>query len=85
MEAAKKAAKKTAEQAPRDDGEDICLMEPMRISEENGARPELTELVVELTKRSASFRSSLPRGVGRTASRVRPINELLLQQSYRGA
>lgn len=61
--AAKKAAKKAAEQGPRDDREDVYLMEPMRISEENTARPELTELVLELTKRSASFRSSLPRGL----------------------
>ena len=56
VEAAKKAAEKAAEQAPRDDGEDIYLMEPMRISEENGARPELTELVLEIL-----FRGSLPK------------------------
>jgi len=61
--AAKKAAKKAEKKALRDDGEDVYLMEPMRISEENQARPELTERVLELTKRSSSFRSSLPKGL----------------------
>src|ERR1051326_41082 len=61
--AAKKAARKAEKKALRDDGEDVYLMEPMRISEENQARPELTELVLELTKRSSSFRSSLPKGL----------------------
>ena len=61
--AARKAAKRVAEPAPRDDGEDIYRMEPMRISEENDARGDLTELVLDLTKRSASFRSSLPQGL----------------------
>jgi hypothetical protein len=59
---ASKAAKKAAE-PPRDDGESVSLIEPMRISEENDARPELAELVLDLTKRSASFRSSLPAGL----------------------
>ena len=63
QKAARKAAKKTEKKAPRDDGEDISLMEPMRITEENGARSELSELVLELTKRSSSFRSSLPKGL----------------------
>jgi Fic family protein len=61
--AAKKTARKAAKRALRDDGEDVALMEPMRISEENDARPELTELVLELTKRSASFSSSMPKGL----------------------
>ena len=61
--AARKAAGKAEKKALRDDGEDVYLMEPMRISEENQARPELTELVLELTKRSSSFRSSLPKGL----------------------
>ena len=73
--AAKKAAKKAAEQAPRDDGEAVSLMEPMRIAEDNTARPELTELVLELTKRSASFRSSLPKGLAEPlADFVRSMN-----------
>ena len=38
-------------------------MEPMRISEECDARPELTDLVLELTKRSSAFRASLPKGL----------------------
>src|SRR5262245_46968913 len=50
-------------------------MEPMRISEENSARPELSELVLELTKRSASFRSSLPKGLAEPlADFVRSMN-----------
>ncbi|MGE5509958.1 MAG: hypothetical protein ACM31O_01750 [Bacteroidota bacterium] len=57
--AAKIPARKTATASPRDDGEDVALMEPMRIGEENSARQELSELVLELTKRSASFRASL--------------------------
>jgi Fic family protein len=68
-------AKGAAEVPPRDDGEDVYLMEPMRLSEENGARPELTELVLELTKRSASFRSSLPAGLAQPlADFVRSMN-----------
>jgi Fic family protein len=65
-EAAKKPAKKAAKLAPsplRDDGEDVYLMEPMRISEECDARPALTDLVLELTKRSSAFRASLPKGL----------------------
>lgn len=58
----KKAAKK-GPTAPRDDGEDVYLLEPMRIADENSARPELTELVLELTKRSATFRASLQQGL----------------------
>ncbi len=61
--AARKAARQPAKKGPRDDGEDVYLMEPMTISEENNSRAELTELVLELTKRSASFRSSLPKGL----------------------
>jgi len=73
--AAKQAAKKAAEPAPRDGGEDASLMEPMRISEENDARPELTELVLDLSRRSASFRSSLPRGLAEPlADFVRSMN-----------
>jgi Fic family protein len=47
----------------------------MRISEENYARPELTELVHDLTKRSASFRSGLPIGLAEPlADFVRSMN-----------
>jgi Fic family protein len=67
VKAARKAARKTAAKAearaPRDDGEAVSMMEPMLITEENDARSELSELVLELTKRSSSFRSSLPRGL----------------------
>jgi Fic family protein len=73
--AAKTPAKKAAVGAPRDDGEDVYLMEPMRISEENPARPELTELVLQLSKLSASFQSSLPRGLAEPlAEFVRSMN-----------
>jgi Fic family protein len=72
--AALKAAKKAA--APlRDDGESVYLMEPMRIFEENDTRPELTELVLDLTKRGASFRASLPAGLAEPlADFVRSMN-----------
>lgn len=50
-------------------------MEPMRISEECDKRPDLTDLVLELTKRSASFRASLPKGlVDPLADFVRSMN-----------
>ncbi len=72
---AKKTAKKVAEESLRDDGEDVYLMEPMLISAECGARPELTGLVLELTKRSAAFRASLPNGlVAPLADFVRSMN-----------
>jgi Fic family protein len=63
---AKKPAKRAAKALPpalRDDGEDIYLMEPMRISEECDARPGLTDLVLDLTKKSSAFRASLPKGL----------------------
>lgn len=62
---ARKAAKKAtgAAATARDDGEDVHILEPMRISEDNPRRPELSEMVLELTKISASFRSSLPSGL----------------------
>ena len=50
-------------------------MEPMRISEENTSRATLSELVLELTKRSASLRSSLPKGLAEPrADFVRSMN-----------
>lgn len=64
----KKKAEKKAEilaevPALRDDAEDVSVMEPMRISEESAAREALSELVLELSKRSAAFRASLPKGL----------------------
>jgi Fic family protein len=50
-------------------------MEPMRISEECDARPALMDLVLDLTKRSASFRASLPKGLAEPlAEFVRSMN-----------
>lgn len=63
---AKDTAKKSAKRAQvklRDDGEDVYLMEPMRISEECDARQSLTDRVLDLTKRSSSFRAGLPKGL----------------------
>lgn len=79
---AKKAAKMTAKKAvippptpPRDGDEDVSRMEPMRISEECPARAELTEMVLELSKRSASFAASLPKGlIEPLAEYVRSMN-----------
>ncbi len=61
--AAKTPAKKPAPPRLRDESEDVSLMEPMRIGEENEARHNLMDLVLELSKRSASFRASLPLGL----------------------
>ena len=72
--AAKAPAKKTAPPI-RDDGEDVALMEPMRISEECAERAALTDQVLELTKRSTAFRSSLPNGLAEPlADFVRSMN-----------
>lgn len=72
---ARKVAKETVALPPRDGGEDISLMEPMRISEENSARPMLTELVLDLSKKSTTFRASLPRGLAEPlADFVRSMN-----------
>ena len=50
-------------------------MEPMLISEECKVRPGLTDRVLELTKRSASFQSSLPKGLSDPlANFVRSMN-----------
>lgn len=59
----------------RDGDEDVAVMEPMRISEENPARGDLNELVLELTKRSAAFRAGLPKGLAEPlADFVRSMN-----------
>lgn len=59
----------------RDGGEDIAVMEPMRVSEESPSRRDLSELVLELTKRSAAFRASLPNGLAEPlADFVRSMN-----------
>lgn len=75
---AKKAAKvptKVVPSALRDDGEDVARMEPMRVPEESNARTHLTELVLELTKCSTSFRASLPKGLAEPlAEFVRSMN-----------
>jgi Fic family protein len=69
------AKKKRASEPLRDEGEDVALMEPMRISEECDARPALMDLVLDLTKRSASFRASLPKGLAEPlAEFVRSMN-----------
>ena len=50
-------------------------MEPMGISEECDARPDLTDLVLDLTKRSSTFRASLPSGLADPlADLVRSMN-----------
>lgn len=64
--APKKQAKKTA--APkisllRDGAEDIFRMEPLRFAQDSKWRSELNELVVDLTFKAASFKSSLPDGM----------------------
>ena len=59
-------------------------MEPMRISEECDREASSMDLVLDLTKRSASLQGQPPEGLGGAACGLRPIDELLLQQPYRG-
>lgn len=66
--AAPKVAKRPAKQPAQDvalvdKGEDPIRMEPMRLPEDCKDRNKLTDLVLELTKRSTSFRSNLPKGL----------------------
>jgi Fic family protein len=73
----KKAAKKPASGrvAPEDSGESISAMEPMTISESSRHRATLSDKVLQLTQRAATFRSRLPDGlVDPLASLVREMN-----------
>ena len=55
-----KAATNWDESAPPDRGEQVSLMEPMRISETSRHRAGLAGLAVELAAQAAGFRCSLP-------------------------
>lgn len=55
-----KAAMKADTKELLDKGEQISLMEPMRISEASNHRGELTDLAVDLAAHSTGFRRSLP-------------------------
>lgn len=58
-----------------DRGEDIALMEPMRIREDSPHRGELTELAFELATKSSGFTKSIPDGVETPlATLVRSMN-----------
>ena len=58
-----------------DRGEEVRLMEPLRLGEDSRQRLPLTELTVDLTARAAGFRRSLPPGVLRAlAELVRAMN-----------
>ena len=58
-----------------DRGEAISMMAPLQIGEGASQRPALTELVVELSLKSAGFRRSLPEGVvSALAEVVRAMN-----------
>lgn len=71
---AKKPAKKPAN-VPRDDGENITLMEPMLVGESSSRRSHVSEKAFELTQRAAAFKASLPAGlVGSLADLVRSMN-----------
>jgi Fic family protein len=73
---AKTGAREHAKSAPlADRGEDVYLMEPMLISGECDARAALTDTVLDLTKRSAAFGASLPKGLAEPlAEFVRSMN-----------
>jgi Fic family protein len=72
----KKAAKKAAIiPADVDRQESIAEMEPMLITEGSRFRPELNELVFELSIKAAGFRKSLPPGISvALAEIVRSMN-----------
>lgn len=58
-----------------DRGENVTLMEPLRLAEGSPHRPALMELVVDLTARAAGFRRSLPESLLRgLAKLVRAMN-----------
>src|SRR5580692_4146909 len=60
---------------PRDRGESPALMEPMILTETSSARPELTDLVLELAARSTGFTRSLSKGFAASlADLVRSMN-----------
>lgn len=59
----------------RDNGESIHLFEPLRIPEESKWRGELSELALELARRSEGFRRSLPDSIASSlADLVRSMN-----------
>jgi hypothetical protein len=61
--------------APTDRGESPALMEPMILSAASTARPELTDLVLELASRSTGFTRSLSKGFATAlADLVRSMN-----------
>ncbi len=55
-----KPDKKADINAPADRGESISLMEPLRIGSESRHRAALIDLALELARKSAGFRRSLP-------------------------
>jgi Fic family protein len=58
-----------------DRGEDLSLMEPLRIADSSPSRPELTDMALELARRSEGFRRSLPPSmVASLATLVRSMN-----------
>ena len=58
-----------------DRGEQVSLMEPMRIPETSPARGKLTDLAFELAEKSAGFRRSLPDAIYKALSDlVRSMN-----------
>ena len=70
-----KAATNRDENAPPDRGEQVSLMEPMRIAETSRHRAGLADLAVELAAQAAGFRRSLPEGILKAlAELVRAMN-----------
>lgn len=58
-----KADKKADILTINDRGESLSLMEPLSLSESSGYRKELTDLVLELVAKSASFKRSVPQAI----------------------
>jgi Fic family protein len=60
---------------PEDRGEGVSMMEPMVLSADSRHRAALVDLTLDLTARSAGFRSSLPEGIrAALADLVRAMN-----------
>ncbi len=79
MKAVKKPVKKAAKgrrgRAVEDRGESVSAMEPLLISESSRHRARLSDKVLDLTKRAASFRSRLPEGL------IEPLSNLVREMN----
>jgi Fic family protein len=71
----KNRAVSTRRKVVEDRGESVSAMEPLVISESSRHRTRLSDKVLELTKRAASFRSRLPEGL------IEPLSNLVREMN----